>query len=66
MKIKARINQRNKVSTQYEQKFIRSTSSFLKQVLNGSDNDPSPLAQKLLKTHCQENSEIEESLRLLI
>ena len=40
--------------------------SFLKLVLDGFDNDPPLLAQMLLKTHCQENSEIQESLRLLI
>ena len=66
IKINAHSNQRNKVSTQYKEKFTRLTSSSLKLVLNGSDNDPSLLAQMLLKTHCQENSEIQESFRLLI
>ena len=39
---------------------------FLKLALNGSDNDPSLLAQMLVKTFCQEDSEMQESLRLLI
>ena len=47
-------------------KVYQLTSFFLKLVLNGSKNDHPPLAQKMLKPHCQENSEIQESLRLLI
>ena len=37
IKSNAHNNQRNKLSTQYEQKATRLTSSFLKLVLNGSD-----------------------------
>ena len=65
IKINAYNNQRENLSTQYKQKFTGLTSSFLKLVMNGSDNDPSLLAQMLLKPHCQENSEIQESLRLV-
>ena len=55
-----------KLSTQYKQKFYWLTGSFLKLVLDGSYNDPSLLAQKLLKPCCQEHSEIQESRTLLI
>ena len=56
-------NQRNKLSAQYKQNFTRLTSSSLKMVSNGSDNDPSPLPL-MSEPCCQENSGMQESLRL--
>ena len=55
-----------KLATQYKQKFYWLAGPFLKSMWDGSSNDPSFLAQKLLKTLCQVNSEIQESLRVLI
>ena len=55
-----------KLATQYKQKSYQLTSSFLKLMWDGSSSYRSFLAQKLLKTHYQVRSEIQESLRLLV
>ena len=55
-----------KLATQKKQEFHQLKGSYLRSVWDGSSNDPSLLAQMLLKCCRRVNLEMQESVRLLI